>query len=51
MSRARSASGARRIPRRASGSILAAPLVDPVPPAAAQPENYLAGKYRTPSGR
>ena len=29
----------------------AAPLVDPVPPAAAQPENYLAGKYRTPSGR
>jgi hypothetical protein len=28
-----------------------APLVDPVPPAAAQPENYLAGKYRTPSGR
>ncbi|MDX6538731.1 MAG: hypothetical protein QOI71_341 [Gaiellales bacterium] len=28
-----------------------APLVDPVPPAAAQPDNYLAGKYRTPSGR
>jgi hypothetical protein len=26
-------------------------LADPVPPAAAQPDNYLAGKYRTPSGR
>jgi hypothetical protein len=29
----------------------AAPVIDPTPPAAAQPENYLAGKYRTPSGR
>jgi hypothetical protein len=28
-----------------------APLVDPVPPPAAQPDNYLAGKYRTASGR
>jgi hypothetical protein len=26
-------------------------IADPVPPAAAQPDNYLAGKYRTPSGR
>jgi hypothetical protein len=30
---------------------LGAGAVDPVPPAAAQPENYLAGKYRTASGR
>jgi hypothetical protein len=29
----------------------APPLVDPVPPPAAQPDNYLAGKYRTASGR